>query len=90
MQARDYTGHQGSVWNANFSPDGRYIVSASSDKSVKIWEVAGSKVLHSLPGHDIGATVAIFSPDGKTVASGGGDKLRDWYQKLLDENGSAS
>ncbi|MBR1664927.1 MAG: hypothetical protein IJ699_01685 [Bacteroidaceae bacterium] len=31
-------GHTNDVRSASFSPDGRYIVSASSDETIRIWE----------------------------------------------------
>jgi WD40 repeat protein len=36
------TGHTAEVSSANFSPDGKQIVSASSDKSLKLWDLAGN------------------------------------------------
>jgi WD40 repeat protein len=30
------------VWSANFSPDGKQIVSASMDNSLKLWDLAGN------------------------------------------------
>jgi WD40 repeat protein len=38
------------VWSANFSPDGKQIVSASSDKSLKLWDLAGN-CLQTFVGH---------------------------------------
>src|SRR5262249_35501290 len=43
-----------------FSPDGKQLATASA-KGIKIWEVAGGRVLLALPGH--GALA--WSPDGK-------------------------
>jgi hypothetical protein len=32
-------GHQGIVWNAQFGPDGARIVTASADKTARVWTV---------------------------------------------------
>lgn len=32
------TGHQLQVAHVQFSPDGRYIISGSFDKSIKLWD----------------------------------------------------
>ena len=52
--------------NASFPP--------AVDRSVRIWDVAGDKVLHVLTGHTAPVTSGLFSPDGKFVASAGGDR----------------
>jgi WD40 repeat protein len=35
-----FTGHTREVLSANFSPDGKQIVSASGDNSLKLWDLA--------------------------------------------------
>jgi WD40 repeat protein len=35
----DFNGHKGCVFTIAFSPDGKYLVSGSADKKVKIWSV---------------------------------------------------
>jgi WD40 repeat protein len=63
-------GHDSIVRSVNYSPNGTYIVSASNDKTVKIWEIYTRKLLHTLSGHLNSVFNAIFSPiDGKYIAS---------------------
>jgi WD40 repeat protein len=35
-----FVGHTDWVLSANFSPDGKQIVSASADKNLKLWDLA--------------------------------------------------
>jgi WD40 repeat protein len=37
-----FVGHTAGVWSANFSPDGKQIVSASIDNNLKLWDLAGN------------------------------------------------
>ena len=61
-------GHTDQVSSVQFSPDGKYVVSTSSDKTAKIWAVSSGKLLHSLEGH-AGVISALFSPDGKYIVT---------------------
>jgi hypothetical protein len=41
-------GHE--VWSVEFSPDGRYLASASwGERSVRVWDARGGAVLHTIP-----------------------------------------
>jgi WD40 repeat protein len=62
-------GHTGKINSADFSPDGKYIVTASDDKSVKIWEVKTGKLFRTLEGHTENVRSAVFSEDGKSITS---------------------
>lgn len=69
-------GHENVVLSLDFSPDGRYLVSGSADKTVRIWDVARDRMMQafSLPGHSDRINDVAFSPDGKRIASGSFDK----------------
>jgi WD40 repeat protein len=68
------SGHGRSVSAVAFSPDGMTLASSSSDRSIKLWEVASGREIRSLTGHDRGVTSVAFSADGKTLASGSEDE----------------
>jgi WD40 repeat protein len=52
------------VTSAAFSPDGSRIVTASFDKTVRIWDAATAKEIAVLRGHEGAVWPAAFSPDG--------------------------
>ena len=60
--------------HAAFSPDGKLVVTASADKTARLWEVASGQVLRELPGHQDWVRHAAFSPDGKLVVTASDDK----------------
>ena len=74
-----FTGHTEAVISVSFSPDGSMLASGSSDKTVRLWEVATGEHLHTLTGHSRFVLNVTFSPDGATLASGGWDgTIRLW------------
>ena len=47
VQVRTLTGHSGNVLSVASSPDGKRVVSGSSDKTVKIWVIATGAEVNS-------------------------------------------
>lgn len=45
------SGHASWVLSVAFSPDGKNFVSSSSDKTVKVWEVATKQCIHTFTEH---------------------------------------
>jgi WD40 repeat protein len=66
-----------------WSPDGKQIVSAGLDRTLKLWDAAEGKLVREfkafkekdfVKGHRDGVFCVAFSPDGKTLASGSSDR----------------
>lgn len=53
------------------SPDGHRLAVAAPDHLVRIWDIAGGRVLFELKGHHTGVGNLAFSPDGKRLVSVG-------------------
>jgi WD40 repeat protein len=62
-------GHSQSVLDAAFSPDGRRIVTASADTTVRIWDAATLRELASFSGHKRPVIRARFTDDGNAIVS---------------------
>ncbi len=72
-------GHAQAIHHAAFSPDSRYLVTASDDKTAKLWDVESGKEIVTLRGHQDGLFWTRFSPDGKRFATGSVDgEVRLW------------
>ena len=73
LQVLCYQGHAGAVFGAAFTPDGRRLVTASTDGSVHLIEADTGKLIHRMA-HPSALSVAV-SPDGtKAISTGLGDK----------------
>ena len=81
--AHTLSGHSDEVRSVAFSPDGQFLVSGSSDFTVKGWNVRTGQSIGALAGNMGKVSSVTFSPDGELLASGGFDKtVRVW--KLPD------
>ncbi|MBA4451063.1 hypothetical protein FHK94_17115, partial [Cylindrospermopsis raciborskii CS-506_D] len=59
-------------------PDGKTLVSASSDNTIKIWDMATAREKHTLTGHEFSVNSVTISPDGKTLVSASYDTIKIW------------
>jgi len=77
---RELRGHRGDLRSLAFSADSQALVTASSDRTARVWPVAGAGAPVLLQGGHAGAlTSAAFSPDGRQVLTGSTDSsLRLW------------
>ena len=74
-----------------FSPDGKYLATASWDNTARIWDAATGKLIATLRGHTGYVFSVSFSPDGKRLASSSGYRSKGeikiwdatWWDKKI-------
>ena len=72
-------GHSFSVKAVAFSPDGKQLVSASHDQTVRLWDAATGEQVKKLEGHSGKVKAVAFSPNGRRLASASDDRtVRLW------------
>ena len=72
-------GHSNWVYAVAVTPDGRRAVSASGDRTLRVWDLGSGKELRVLAGHSNGVTAVAVTPDGKQAISASDDQtLRVW------------
>jgi WD40 repeat protein len=76
------------VWSAAFSRDGLRIVTASTDKTARIWDAASAHELVVLRGHDGPVRSAAFRADGSRIVTSSEDNTaRIWEAATAKEIG---
>ncbi|MDY0166451.1 MAG: prenyltransferase/squalene oxidase repeat-containing protein [Thermoguttaceae bacterium] len=60
-------GHSGPVASMAFSPDALFVLTGGDDKTVRLWDTAGSRELRQFRGSADKVLAVAFSPDGQTV-----------------------
>lgn len=67
------TGHSSQIFHLAYSEDARRMLSASSDNTVNVWDVATGMAIQSIQGHGAVITAAAYSADGAAIAIAAAD-----------------
>jgi WD40 repeat protein len=71
--------HADWVLGVAFAPDGKHLLTASRDKTAKVWDLAAKESVLTFPDHQNGVNGVAVTPDGKLGFSVGEDgQLRTW------------
>ncbi len=74
-----HEGHTDRVTSAVYSPDGKKILSASFDKTIKEWDLESATCLRTYQGHEDIVTSAVYSADGQKILSASTDlTIKEW------------
>ena len=77
--------HKDVVNSAQFSPNGQRIVTASKDKTARVWDAASGKQIGEPMQHEDVVNSAQFSPDGKRVVTAAGLKPASHWDATNDK-----
>lgn len=73
----DLAGHEKDVVGVAFHPRGGLLASASTDKTVRVWNLETHREVLRLE-HNAQAHTVTYSPDNRWLISGGDDGVRVW------------
>jgi WD40 repeat protein len=82
-------GHEDKVMDAAFTQDGQRVITASTDKMIRVWDTTAGHEIAVLNGHDGPVLSVKFALDGSRFISTSADKTAriwdtsNWRQKLV-------
>jgi len=76
---RTIKGHESWIRGIAFASDGQTVITASDDKTARLWKIESGEAVMVLNGHTASVRSVAFSPNGELIATGGLDKTaRVW------------
>ena len=74
-----FVGHSDLAGTVAISPDGKYVVTGSWDKTARLWDARTGKEIRQFIGHTDCVDIVAFSPDGSNIlTSGCGSTTKLW------------
>lgn len=83
---KTFPGHEHSVSSVRFLPGDLHIVSASRDRTIRVFEVATTHQVRTITGHSDWVRCVIPSEDGRLLASGSNDQTAHIWDALTGES----
>lgn len=75
-------GHTDSIYESIFTPDGKKLVSCSTDEMIKVWDLKTNENIVTMKGHTDIIMGCAISPDGEKIVSASEDyTLKIWNLK---------
>jgi WD40 repeat protein len=84
-ERRVLRAHKQGVQTAVYSPDGRWIATASRDTTARIWDARAGTVAAVLDGHQGAVWTIEFSPDGRRVVTSSEDGKAQVWDRVKGE-----
>ncbi len=88
IQPETLTAHEGDVYCAVFSPDGKSLATAGHDKVVRIWNLESRATRLILGGHTDEINCVSFSADGRAIATASDDQTVKLWDATSGQNRS--
>jgi WD40 repeat protein len=63
------SGHSARIARLAWSPDERFIATASDDNTMKLWDVAAGRLVYTYTGHGSVVNAVAFTPDGTRLVT---------------------
>lgn len=85
LEILSYVGHTDDINDLQLSPDGKYLASASNDKSIILWDVNSGKIFKKLCGFEWKVTSIKFSSDGNYVVGGCNNGIAKLFEVVSEK-----
>lgn len=73
QKPRALAGHAGAVSLLRWSPDGKHLLTASLDKTLRLWDTAAGETITTFTGHSDTIVAAEWSPDRERLLTASAD-----------------